>query len=128
MDEAERAAIEAVVTDYLEGMIWNDPERLRRAMHPLCMQAGHYKGQLEFYDRDAFIEALENEATEEPGTPYEAEIASIDMTGDVAVVKVTDTCFGSSFTDYLTLIKIDGQWRIAMKAFFDHADEGRSQP
>lgn len=123
MDPEARAAIEAVVTDYLEGMIWNDPERLRRAMHPLCMQVGHYKGQFEFYDRDAFIEALENEKTEEPGTPCRAEILSIDMTGDVAMVKVEDHCFGTSFTDYLTLIHTGGRWQIAMKAFFDHANE-----
>lgn len=123
MDDGERAAIEAVVTDYLEGMIWNDPERLRRAMHPLCMQAGHYKGQLEFYDRDASIEALENEKAEEPGTPFDAEIVSVDITGDVAVAKVTNTCFGSSFTDYLTLIRVENRWQIAMKAFFDHANE-----
>jgi hypothetical protein len=123
MDERERAAIEAVVTDYLEGMIWNDPERLRRAMHPLAMQSGHYKGQFEFYDRDAFIESLENEKTAEPGTPYEARIVSIDMTGDVAVVKVENTCFGTSFTDYLTLIRVGDRWQIVMKAFFDHAHE-----
>jgi Putative lumazine-binding len=123
MDEGERAGIEAVVTDYLEGMIWNDPERLRRAMHPLCMQSGHYKGQFEFCDRDAFIESLESEKTVEPGTPFEAAIVPIDMTGDVAVVKVTSECLGTSFTDYLMLIKLGNRWRIVMKAFFDHANE-----
>lgn len=127
MDDSERTEIEAVVTDYLEGMIWNDPERLRRAMHPLCMQAGHYKGQFEFYDRDAFIEALESEKTEEPGTPYNAAIVSIDMTGDVAVVKVINECLGTSFTDYLTLIKVEERWRIVMKAFFDHANEAPAE-
>ena len=125
MDESERAAIEAVVTEYLEGMIWNDPERLRRAMHPLGVQSGHYKGQFEFHDRDAFIELLESEKTAEPGTPYEAEIVSIDMTGDVAVVKVTAECLGTSFTEYLTLISVENRWRIVMKAFFDHANENR---
>jgi hypothetical protein len=123
MDEAEHAGIEAVVTDYLEGMIWNDPERLRRAMHPLCMQSGHYKGQFEFYDRDTFIESLEDEKTEEPGTPYDAEILSVDMTGDVALVKVRNECLGTSFTDYLTLIRVEDRWQIVMKAFFDHANE-----
>ncbi len=122
MDEGEREAIESVVTDYLEGMIWNDPERLRRAMHPLCMQSGHYKGQFEFYDRDTFIESLESERTAEPGTPYAARVVSVDMTGDVAVVKVTNESLGTSFTDYLTLIRVEDRWRIVMKAFFDHAD------
>ena len=46
----------------------------------------------------------------------------IDITGDIAVVKVTDECFGTVWTDYLTLIRHEGQWQIVMKAFFNHAD------
>ena len=104
-------------------MVWNDPQRLRRAMHPLCMQSGHYKGNFEFYDRDAFIESLEDEKTEEPGTPYRSEILSVVASGDVAVAKIAVECLGTSFTDYLTLIRVENQWRIVMKAFFDHANE-----
>lgn len=122
MKEEDRSAIETVVRDYLEGMIYGQAERLERAMHPLCMQAGHYKGSYEFFPRDAFIESLKLEKMLSPGSPYEAAIVSIDMTGDVAVAKVTDDCFGTSFTDYLTLIRHDGRWQIVMKAFFDHAN------
>ena len=41
----------------------------------------------------------------------------------MAIVKVTDECLGTSFTDYLTMIHLDGRWQIVMKAFFDHAAE-----
>ena len=118
------SAIRNVVTDYLEGMIWGQPERLERAMHPRCMQAGHYKGAYEYLGRDEFIESLKLEPQLAPGTPYRARILSVDRTGDVAVVKVEDDCFGTSFTDYLTLIQHDGQWQIVMKAFVDHANGG----
>ncbi|MFN4143316.1 nuclear transport factor 2 family protein [Aestuariivirga sp.] len=121
----DRKAIEAVVTDYLEGMIYGQTERIERAMHPLCMQAGHYRGNYEFFPRGDFIDSLKLEKMLEPGTPYRAAIVSVDMTGDVAVAKVTDDCFGTSFTDYLTLIRHEGRWQIVMKAFFDHAGEGR---
>ena len=56
------------------------------------------------------------------GTPYNYEILSVDVTGDIAVVKVVDDCFGTTFTDCLTLIKHDDRWQIVMKAFFDHAN------
>lgn len=120
--KTEREAIEAVVVDYLEGMIYGQRDRLERAMHPQCMQAGHFGGTYEFFDRETFIRSLEGEAAVPPGTPYRAEIVSIDLTGDVAVVKVEDDCFGTTFTDYLTLIKHETQWQIVMKAFFDHAN------
>ena len=60
----ERAAIEAVVKDYLEGMIYGQRDRLERAMHPQCMQAGHFDGNYEFFDREAFIRAVEGETAQ----------------------------------------------------------------
>ncbi|WP_373503221.1 nuclear transport factor 2 family protein [Aestuariivirga sp.] len=122
---SERESIGTLITDYLEGMIYGQTDRLNRAMHPLCMQAGHFGGQYEFCNRYAFIESLQSAVMEAPGTPYKAQIVTIDITGDVAVAKVTDDCFGTSFTDYLTLIKHDGKWQIVMKAFFDHANAAK---
>lgn len=120
--KSERAAIEAVVVEYLEGMIYGQRDRLERAMHPKCMQAGHFDGSYEYFDRETFIRSVEGETALPPGTPYEYGIVSIDMTGDVAVVKVEDACFGTTFTDYLTLIRHEGEWQIVMKAFYDHAN------
>ncbi len=117
-----RAAIEEVVLDYLEGMVFGQPEKLKRAMHPLCMQAGHYKGVYEFFSRDEFISSLAQEQHLAEGTPVKASIGSLDITGDVAVVRLADTCFGTTFTDYLTLIRHEGRWQIVMKAFYDHAN------
>ncbi len=122
-NDADRQAILAVVTDYLEGMIYGQDERLRSAMHPLCMQAGHYRGNYEFYPRDEFIAALKSEERKPVGTAFPSQIVSLDITGDIAVAKVTDDCFGTSWTDYLTLIKHEGRWQIAMKAFYDHAND-----
>ena len=104
-------------------MIYGQDQRLRSAMHPLCMQAGHYKEQYEFYPRDEFIAALKSEKREPEGTAFPSQIVSIDITGDIAVAKVTDDCFGTSWTDYLTLIKHEGGWQIVMKAFYDHAND-----
>ena len=120
--ESERDAIEAVILEYLEGMIYGQRDRLERAMHPRCLQAGHFGGIYEYFDRETFIRSVEGETALPPGTLYRLELVSIDMTGDVAVVKVEDDCFGTTFTDYLTLIKHEDKWQIVMKAFFDHAN------
>ena len=90
-------AVRLVVTDYIKGMIYGDDDLLRAAMHPLCMQAGHYKGEYEFMPRDAFIEAIRPEKKEPKGAPITFDISIVDMTGDVAVAKVMDVCFGSRF-------------------------------
>lgn len=115
--------IQAVVTLYLEGMIYGQYDLLRRAMHPLCMQAGNYNNEFEFMPRDEFIEAIKSYPKEPEGSPINFAIKMIDITGDIAVAKVTDDCFGTTWTDYLTLIKRDGTWEIIMKAFYDHAND-----
>ena len=120
---ADLEAIRVAVTDYLQGMIYGDDDQIRKAMHPLCMQAGHFNGQYEFFPREEFIAAIKPEARQPAGSPITSDIAFIDITGDTAIAKVTDECFGTTWTDYLTLIRHDGQWQIVMKAFFDHASE-----
>lgn len=121
MTGTEEAAINRVVLDYLEGMIWGDDDMVRSAMHPLCMQAGHLGGRYEFISRDEFIEELKHEKRQPPGSAFPCHVEFTNITGDMAVVKVRDTCFGSEWTDYLTLIKHEGRWQIVMKAFFQHS-------
>jgi Putative lumazine-binding len=122
-NEGDCEAVRSVVTEYLSGMIYGQDERLRGAMHPLCMQAGHYNGQYEFMPRDEFIEAIKPEKREPVGSAFTFEIPWVDITGDIAVVKVTDECFGTTWTDYLTLIRHEGTWQIVMKAFYDHVND-----
>jgi hypothetical protein len=42
----------------------------------------------------------------------------IDVTGDAAVAKLTLIYPAVTFTDYMTLLKIDGEWKIVNKSFF----------
>ena len=52
----------------------------------------------------------------------EARIASVDVTGTVATVRLEiDNWTGHRFTDLFTLLKVDGQWKIMNKVFHLHA-------
>jgi hypothetical protein len=119
------AAIRSAVGVYLEGMIYGQDERLRGIMHSQCMQVGHIGSELEFISRDQFIEEIKHEVRQAAGTQITYDIPMIDITGDIAIAKVQDACFGSIWTDYLTLLKRDGHWIIIMKAFYDHANDSR---
>ena len=112
--------LRAVVILYLEGMIWGEPDKLRQAFHPKAHATGHEDGIYYHVARDAFIAEWQTLATLPPGTPYTAEITLVDVTGDVALVKVTNTCFGNDYTDYLTLVKSQTHWQITHKAWFTH--------
>jgi len=57
-----------------------------------------------------------------PAKGLEARIASIDITGTVATVRLElDNWTGHRFTDLFTLLKVDGEWRIMNKVFQLHA-------
>lgn len=125
---SEHDAIRAVVLDYLEGMIWGDEERLRRAFHPDALQVGHFGETYEFFPLREFIDWVKNEKTQPAGSPYIAELISIEVTGTVAIAKVTDSCFDTQFTDYLVMVKdrpdASGRWQIVTKAYHVHSGRG----
>jgi hypothetical protein len=116
----EFAPLLTVARDYLDGMMYADEAKLRRAFHPKCYVVGHFRGRLEYDPLDAFIDACKKEGSISAGTPYFAEIVSIDVTGDTAVVKLIDDYLGARFTDYLTMVKAEGRWIIVNKAFYVH--------
>jgi hypothetical protein len=117
----EFASLLAVARDYLDGMMYADEAKLRRAFHPKCLIVGHFRDRLEYDPLDAFIDACKKEGSVPVGTPYFAEIIAIDVAGDTAVVKLIDDYLGIRFTDYLTMLKIEGRWVIVNKAFYVHS-------
>ncbi len=57
-----------------------------------------------------------------PATELEDRIASIDVVGTVATVRLElENWTGFRFTDLFTLLKVDGDWKIMNKVFHVHA-------
>ena len=56
-----------------------------------------------------------------PATELQARIASIDIIGTVAAVRLElDNWTGHRFTDLFTLLNVEGEWRIINKVFYLH--------
>ena len=57
-----------------------------------------------------------------PATDLETKIASIDIAGTDACVRLeSDNWTGQKFTDFFTLLKVEGAWKIMNKVFHLHA-------
>ena len=57
-----------------------------------------------------------------PATELETKIASIDIVGTIATVRLeSDNWTGHKFTDFFTLLKVEGTWKIMNKVFYLHA-------
>jgi hypothetical protein len=118
----EVEALERVVRDYLDGMIFANAEQLRRAFHPDARVIGHFRGRLEWSSLEEFIADCIKAGSAPVNEPYYWEILSADVTGDMAVIKLTDDYLGIRFTDYLSLLRHDGRWQIVNKTFYAHSE------
>lgn len=112
--------ISDIVHLYVEGMALADEAKLRTAFHPDAAVIGNYQGALEWLRLDDFIAAILDEASAPAGSTPLCDIQSIDIVGDAATVKVVDDFAGMRFTDFLSLVKIDGEWKIVNKVYHLH--------
>ena len=54
-------------------------------------------------------------------TELEGRIVSIDLVGSVATARIElDNWSGHRFTDFFTLLKVDGEWNVMNKVFYLH--------
>jgi len=114
---SDEQAIQAVVHLYVDGMTFANAPALKKALHPQVSIIGNYQGGVEWMSRDDFIAEVVATGPAPPDTQPLMDIAAIDITGDAASVKVTDEFAGARFTDYLSLLKIDGRWAIVNKLY-----------
>ncbi len=112
-------AIAAVVQHYLAGARSGRGDDMRPAFHEDATVFG-YVGPDLFAGPIALLFAWNDENG--PATDLRARVASIDLAGTVATVRLElENWTGYRFTDLFTLLKVDGEWRIMNKVFHLHA-------
>ncbi len=110
--------IRQTVQLYFDGMYNSDVETLRKAFHPTAALMGYYDGTLTHIPLENWLEMVKDRpAPSKSGEEYDMKLVSMDVTENVAVVKVRDFYMGLWFTDYLSLLKIEGEWVIVYKTF-----------
>lgn len=101
-----------VVEKYLVGTAEGKPELVREAFLPsLEVQWLGDEEQLMRRDAASYIGNIE------PGkaVPREGRIVNIDATDKSAMVKVEIEWNGRLYTDYMLLLRVEGEWKIANK-------------
>ena len=116
---AERAAIEAVIQIYLDGLYEGNADKLAEAFHPTSSLAQTIEGKLKVTPRDVWLEAVRNRLSpRSQNLARDDEVLAIDITGPtLAFVKLRCAIPPRHFTDQLSLLKIEGRWQIAQKVF-----------
>jgi hypothetical protein len=111
----EDVAIQATIELYFRGDIDRDVEKLKAAFHPTAvLQTSDEAGELAVLSQPDWHERVRS--TPDRARP-DARILQIDRTGRAAVAKTQLIFSNGRFTDYLSLLKIDGEWQIVNKTY-----------
>jgi len=116
---AELQAITDTVNLYVEGLHNGDIETLKKAFHPKAMMYGVSPKAVTIVEIEGlygFVSA--NNPPSKTGEPHQCFITSIQHDGNAASVEmVEESAYGSDYTNYFQLLKIDGKWVIVSKAY-----------
>jgi len=115
---SENDAIAKTVQHYIDGARSGKGDEMKPAFHKNATIFG-YAGT------DLFggpIQQLFDWSDENgPATELQAQIAGIDLIDTVATVRLElENLSGHRYTDLLSLLKIDGEWKIMSKIFHLH--------
>lgn len=118
-DPEEAAILAAVDQAYVHGVhIDADPEKMRAGMHEMFIMFVPSDKGITQLSRDAWIERMKG-AKPQPAT--KATLTLLDRAGDAAVVKVEIFRDGKQiFTDYISLYRVSGEWKLIGKIYQRH--------
>lgn len=114
---SDMEAVRVPLENYLKGHATGDGEFMKKAFHT--------DGQLIFirdgkYTTRSFADYIAGM----PGKPAADEakrkrwIESVEVVGNAAFAKIILDYPSVKFTDYMSLLKIDGEWKIVNKTFY----------
>jgi hypothetical protein len=113
--EAEKKAIQKAILDYYhEGHAKSDPELYKNILHPEWKFFLFDQGQLKIVDRAEYCSWYKPENAK-PELAWETEFYRIDVTENIAAVKLRLECQEVRYIDYFNMMKIDGKWWIVHK-------------
>ena len=111
--------ISSALSTYLDGLYEGNTEKLSSVFHPVCHLFSNSGGEFLDWSRDKWFDIVNGRPSpKSQGLSRHDRIISIDMSdGTTAIAKLNCAVPPRYFTDYLTLLKLDGRWQIVSKSF-----------
>ncbi len=119
-DREDVQQIEALMQVYIEGARTGSSDHMRPIFHEMATICGYVGPDLFAHPIAAFYDwHAENGAA----ANIKAGELRIDIEGTAASARLEiDSWTGHRFTDFFTLVKIDGRWQIMSKEFYLHPE------
>ena len=110
--ETEKAAVRVPLENYIKAHATGDPEYARKAFHTEGNMIWIREGKYSMESFDSFIKRAftGKPAADEEQRKNGRKIEAIDVNGNAAVAKIILDYPTVKFVDYMTLLKINGEW------------------
>ncbi len=113
----EEAAVRQALEHYFRGHATGQGEHFRKVFHAdsklFAVRDGKY---WQLSGEEYIARAAGKPAADE--AQRKRSVESVDITGNAAIAKVVLDYPQVKFTDYMSLLKIDGEWKIVNKTFY----------
>jgi hypothetical protein len=119
MTATEKAAVMLPLQNYIKGLQTGNSAYMRDAFEKNAKVQGYMGGQFISWNMEEYAARFSGKPAADEAQ-RERSIELLDITGDVAVGKVVSDYPTVKFTDYMSILKIDGVWKIVAKSF--HAE------
>ena len=118
---AEYKAVEAAAMKFVKSVAEGDSRYAKELFVDEAVLFGFLDGKLEHGSIEQFYHNVD---TVGAGENFDDRIDIVALEETVAVVRVLEEKWGGriDFTDYLLLLKIDGEWKCVAKAYNQNSD------
>jgi hypothetical protein len=106
----DSSAVRTTVTDYIEAYYTGDAHRMQQTLHPHYLKHMIH-GSIPMREKtgaDMVKEVRSQGPADLPAAQKTEQVSVLDIAGNIASAKLVTP----GWTDYLTLSKVDGQWKI----------------
>lgn len=123
--DAGFAEIAAVLALYFDGLHHSDAGKLGQVFHPQALYACATEGSLTHLAMDDYLPMVaQRPSPASRGEPRRDRILSIEFAGPVTALARVECAIGHKrFTDLLSFVRLDGNWRLIAKVFHFDFDE-----
>lgn len=120
-DIEEYRAVEEAAMKFVRSVAEGNSAYARELFTDEAVLFGYLDGKLEHGSIEQFYRNVDTVAA---GREFRARVDVLDVEETLAVVRVLEEKWGGriDFTDYLLMMKIDGQWRCVAKAYNQNSD------
>lgn len=114
---ADEDVVKQVVTTYVTGTDTKNADALESVLHDAATIVGHNKlrNQYATYSSDEYVDAVKRGRI--GGWKRQLSITSVDVTDGTAMAKIIVTDSKLKQFEYITLIKVDGAWKITNSTY-----------